>query len=181
MRERERERERERRAQHFSGAENNGGKKLKRGSKKDSHSLVRMNIQGFSNVQCSPVHSTDTNIVGPDSHWTDHFLLFLSSLHFLPRARILLERHRQHSAIDPAERDLRPNNHFEISESETSIRFGKALILSGKNRSLDRKHFHRDKNKGVVIVVVYENETSGEPSSKFQFDSQNFAHLNGRN
>lgn len=73
------------------------------------------------------------------------------------------------------------DNHFEISESETSIRFGKALILSGKNRSLDRKHFHRDKNKGVVIVVVYENETSGEPSSKFQFDSQNFAHLNGRN
>lgn len=73
------------------------------------------------------------------------------------------------------------DNHFEIYESETSIRFGKALILSGKNRSLDRKHFHRDKNKGVVIVVVYENETSGEPSSKFQFDSQNFAHLNGRN
>lgn len=74
------ERERERRERNILAVRKIMAEKVGARSKKDSHSLVRMNIQGFSGVQCSPVHSTGTNIVGPDSHWTGPFFNFFFPL-----------------------------------------------------------------------------------------------------
>lgn len=96
-------------------------------SKKDSHSLVRMNIQGFSDVQCSPVHSTGTNIVGPDSHWTGHFLTFSFLFAFSSTSKNpprVLERHRrQRSATDSAGRDLRPLDYVSPNAGQSSRDF----------------------------------------------------------
>lgn len=85
-----------------------------------------------------------------------------------------LERHRQHSA----KRDLWPN----AGQSFRDFLNPRRIFVSGK-RDFKRENYY---NLSISIerqrsynYCRCENETSEERSN--QFDSQNFAHLNGRN
>lgn len=162
--------ERERRERNILAVRKIMAEKVGARSKKDSHSLVRMNIQGFSGVQCSPVHSTGTNIVGPDSHWTGPFFNF-----FFP---LCIFFHEQESSAcsrtssPPTFRHRFRGKGFTTTARLCLAECGTILSWDFLNPRRNHESFlcdfkrgnviwnvsisieRREKNKGAIIIVV---------------------------